>query len=652
MAAFPHLLSPLDIGPFTLRNRMISTGHNPHYDTDGLIGDGQIAFHERKAKGGIALSTVGATTVHPSGGVWPVVPLINFDDSVLPGYRRLADAMHAQGARMMIQLVHGGGASLSAHIGPPIWAPSAVTSVHSREWPHVMTIPEIETVLHAFHEAAARVRKSGLDGVEINMFAGGLPQQFMSPRYNKRTDKYGGSFENRMRFVIELVRTVRAALGDECALALKISGDEGFEGGLRLADMQRIVATIDAEALINYYVVASGNNMEWMPRVDHWPPAPASHEWFVDLATKIKSATKRPVAALGRITRPEIGEELLAKGGADIVAIVRATIADPDFPKKLAEGNASQIRPCVGANSGCADRIAAHGEARCIHNPIIGHEREWSSLDPVSEPRKVVVVGGGPGGLEAARVAALRGHKVVLFESRTELGGSVGVIAKKPGRASFSAIASWLVEQVKAAGVDVRLGTPATVDAIAALEPDVVVLATGAEVLRPDLEGTAASPQIVSVYELLDGRVEPGKNVVVMDSLGADHGAAAAELVHDRGGKAELVTPYFHPAMDFGLTNTLTLYRRLFQKGVTMTPHHRVERAEDGGAVIANIYTGETSVRGSVDQIVIATPRRARDELRDALATASIETVMIGDCIAPRDVETAIYEAHKAARAI
>ena len=646
-----HLLSPLSLGPFELRNRVICTGHNPHYGSGGLIGDQQIAFHARKAQGGIALSTTGGTSVHPSGGLLPLSPLINFDDSVLPGYRRLADEMHARGARMMIQLGHAASAGASHHSGHALWAPSQVMGVYGRELPHVMTRAEISDVVAAFGSATARVTASGLDGVELSLFAGGLAQQFMSPVTNQRTDEYGGSLENRLRFIIEMIRACREALGPTQALALKIAGDELYRDGLHLGDMQEIVRRIDEAARIDYYVVASGTNLDQFARVDHWPPSPAPHGLHVALAAGIKAATSRPVAALCRIVDPRMGEQLIANGTCDIVAVVRATFADPDFVAKAAEGRFDDIRPCVGANTGCVDRIQLGEEARCIYNPATGREVVWGSMGPATTKRHVAVIGGGPGGLEAARVAAERGHRVVLFERSRQLGGQALVVGRKPGRTELMGIPEWLSNQVRKLGVDVRLETDATVDRVLAEGVDAVIVATGARDTQPAINPGGDMP-VASAWSVLSGATEPGDHLVVIDHTGSDIGCAVAELVLDRGGKAEVVSRHPHPAIDAGLTNTVSLYRRLFQKSVVLTPHHELEAVDGREVALRNVYGGPGRRVAGVDMIVVVTPPLPNDELVEPLQATGLEVHVIGDCVAPRDIENATFEGHRAARAL
>ena len=647
---FVHLMSPIDVGPFTLRNRIVSTGHTTAYNPDGLIGDQEIAYHVRKAQGGIALSVTGSTTVHPSGGAPQMHLLVNFDDSVLPGYRKLAEAMRAHGARMLIQLTHLASGFASHHTGHPTWAPSQVMGEFARELPHVMTTAEIETLLDAFHKAAKRIRAAGLDGIELQAFAASLAVQFMSPYTNKRTDQWGGSLKNRLRFTREMMRVCREALGPDRALAMKIAGDELVDGGLHLPEMQEIVRELDADRMIDFYVIASGNNMEKFARVDHWPPTPAPQALHANLAQGIRSVTSRPVAALARIVSPAIAERLIADGVCDMVAMVRANIADPDLPSKLASGRARDIRPCVGDSTGCIDRIIEGEPMRCIYNPAIGREREWATIDRAAVPRRVLVIGGGPAGLEAARVAALRGHRVTLFERADELGGAARVTARQPGREELIRIARWLGDQVRALGVDVRLATEATLERVRAERPDVVILATGARPVEPPVRpGTVP---VVSASAVLSGDVEAGRNVLVVDHTGQQAGCAVAELVADRGGRAEVVSRQFHPAVDCGLTNTVSLYRRLFRKGVELTAHHDLREVDEEGVTLFNYYNQRERRVVGLDQVVVVTSPVPNDDLLAPLKEAGLDVRAVGDCVAPRDIENATYEGHRAARLV
>lgn len=646
---YPHLFSELDVGPFALRNRIIATGHNPQFQgADGLLGDEEIAFHVRKAEGGIALSTTGGTSVHPSGGAQG--GLLCFDDAVLPGYLKLARGMHANGARMLVQLGHGSSAAPSRHNGYPKWAPSPTRGEFSDEQPHVMSIAEIEEVIHAYYEASRRVRRGGLDGIEVQAIAGGLISQFLSAHTNRRTDEYGGSFAGRVRFFDRILGACREALGDDRVVAVKIPVDELYAEGMRIADVQRIVRHVDRSHLINYYVAGSGNNLERFARVDHWPPTPAPHGLHVELAAALREVTERPVAALGRIVTPAHAERLIASGKCDFVAMVRAIMADPDLPKKAAEDRTQEIRPCVGA-SVCVDRIIDGGASRCIYNPLVGRQVEWGDPVPAATSRRVVVIGGGPGGLEAARVAALRGHMVTLYERAEVLGGTARVVGRQPGREELQGIPDWLEGEVRRLKVDVHLGVGADAERVAADGPDVVVLATGADpvALSPFPEATIP---VVTAWSVLDGRVTPGRRVLVLDNTGKQEGCAVAELVADGGGVAQVVTRHFHPAVYFGLTNTITLYRRVLGKAVTFVPHHDLRGVDGTAARLENIYSRETRLVDDLDMIVIVQMRVANDVLATPLREQGLDVRVIGDALAPRDIEDAVADGHRAARSI
>jgi 2,4-dienoyl-CoA reductase-like NADH-dependent reductase (Old Yellow Enzyme family) len=647
---FSHLLSPIDLGPFTLPVRMFCTGHTPGYSSSGVISDQEIAYHVRKAEGGIPLSTTGITSVHPSGGGSSHM-LSNWDDRVISAYTKLAEAMHGKGARMMVQLGHLGSSFSSDH-GPAVWAPSQVMGEYARELPHVMTVAEIDEVLDAYHKAAVRVRRAGLDGVEIIAFAATLPIAFLSPYTNKRTDAYGGSFEGRLRFMLELVRTLREALGPDLALSIKLAVDELVEGGLRLEDSQQIVRRIDELGAVNFYVAAVGNNLEKFARVDHWPPSPAPQGLHARLAAGLRQATTRPVAALTRIVDPRLAEKLIADGSCDMVAMVRATIADPDLPNKLKEGRFSDIRPCTGVNSACVDRTLAGGQMRCMHNPIIGREREWGRVSPAAKPRRIVVVGGGPAGMEAARAAAERGHRIVLFERAAELGGASLVAARAPGRGELIAVSRWLKGQLERLQVEVRLNTAATPEKVRAERPDAVIVATGAEPGQPPTSDREAGLTVVSAYAVLSGVTRPGRNVLIIDHTGKHLGCAVAELVADQGGRAEVASRLFHPAIDFGLTNTVSLYRRLHRKGVVLTPHHELHSIDGAAATLVNCYSGSRRMLEGLDTVVFVTPSVPNDGLVSELKEIGLPVHAIGDCVAPRDIEIATVEGHSVAVAL
>ena len=549
---FARLLSPIDVGPFELRNRIFCTGHTTAYNADGLISDQEVAYHVRKAQGGIALCITGSTTVHPTGGAPQMNLLASFDDSVLPGYRKLADGMHAHGARMLIQVTHLASGFASHHTGHPTWAPSQMMGEFARELPHTMTVEEIETILDAFYRAAVRVR-GGLDGVELQAFAASLPSSSCRPTRTSGPISTAGPRESPALPAGD-DRVCREALGPDRALAMKLAGDELVEGGLHLPEMQEIVRAHRRDRMIDFYIVASGNNME------------RSRAW---------TTGRRPQRRRGctRAWRRASGGD---PTGGGLARIVDPTWPSGSSPKARAtwwrwsartsptrtcraswpRARPQDVRPCVGDSTGCIDRILEGEPMRCIYNPIIGRERAWARWTGAA-PRRVWSSAAGreawkrPGRAE-------RGHQVVLFERSAELGGAAGhrAAAGPRGDDRHPALAG-------RAGARARRGRAAQYRGDRRDRPR-----GAARRRRRRHRGRRSSPAalgrvpFVSALAVLSGAVEPGRNVLVVDHTGKQVGCAVAELVADRGGHAEVVSRQFHPAIDFGLTNTVSLYRR------------------------------------------------------------------------------------------
>lgn len=650
-AAFAKLLSPLRLRAFELRNRVICTGHNPVlHGPNGELTDDEIAFHARKADGGIALSTTGGTSVHPSGGVHG--GLVSFDDSVIPGYQRLAEAMHSRGALMLVQLAHGSSAASSRHSGYPKWAPSQTYGAYSDELPHVMTGSEIDEVVDAFRLAADRVRRGGLDGVEVSAFAGGLIAQFLSPAANRRTDGWGGDLEGRARLLIEILRACREGVGDGL-VALKLVGDDLTAEGFHITEAQGVIRLIERDRhLVDYYVAAVGTNLDRLARVAHMPPSPVPDALYAYVAKAMKEVSGKPVAALGRIVSPAIGNQLIRDGDCDLVAMVRATIADPDIVRKTVDGRIDEIRSCVGANV-CVDRIIDGGPVRCIYNAEAGRERTLGRLPHAGRRRRVVVVGGGPAGLEAARVAALMGHDVRLLERSHRLGGNVLLAARQPSRGHLSYITDWLVSAASRAGAVIETGVEATVELLESMSPDDVVVATGATHLdaeTSDLDYGGAP--IVAAWQVLEGTVPVGRDVLIVDPTGKLVGLSIAELVAEAGGRSRVISPHFHPAQFAGLTNAVTAYRRILAKDVELIAHHELVGVDAEGALIADVYSSRPRSLSDFDQVVIVTHPAPNDLLMHELRSTLLKVRGAGDCVAPRDIEYAVFEGYRAARLI
>jgi len=476
--------------------------------------------------------------------------------------------------------------------------------------------------------------------------------QFWSPLFNRRTDEYGGSLENRMRFGFEVLREIRRQVGCDWVVGARISGDEMTAGGLTAGDMAEIARRLAASGLVDFLSIIGGAAHTLPLQALAVPNMASPHGVFVPLAAAIKAAVPgMPVFHAGRIVDPVHADQILADGSIDLVGMTRALIADPDLPRKAIEGRLDDVRLCVGANEGCIDRIYQGKPVTCIQNPETGRETELAEPVPAAMRRRVVVVGAGPAGLEAARVAALRGHRVILLEREAEVGGQVLIAARAPARAEYAGILRFLARQVDKLGVDCRLRVEASVDTVLAESPDVVIIATGSSPHVPDLRGLDGKHVVTDRDVLLD-RVEVGERVVVVDDVHTQQGLSTAEHLLDRGRRVEVISRLFYAGQDVGVTSIAPLYSRLFAKGVTLTPHTDLVAVEGSAVVVANVYTrAERRIEG-VDTVVLSMGSRSIDALYRALKGQVAALHAIGDCVAPRGIHQAILEGTRVARLV
>jgi NADPH-dependent 2,4-dienoyl-CoA reductase/sulfur reductase-like enzyme len=531
-------------------------------------------------------------------------------------------------------------------------APSQIPEKVHREVPHEIEPEQITMLVLAFGDATRRCREGGLDGVELSFAHNHLVDQFWSPLFNRRTDEYGGSLENRMRFAFEVLREIRRQVGSDWVVGARISGDEMTAGGLTAPDMAEIARRLATSGLVDFLSIIGGAAHTLPLQALAVPNMASPHGIYVPLAAAIKAAVaSMPIFHAGRIVDPIHAEQILADGSIDLVGMTRALIADPDLPRKAIEGRLDDVRLCVGANEGCIDRIYQGKPVTCVQNPGAGRETELAELVPTASPRRVVVVGAGPAGLEAARVAALRGHRVVLLEREAEVGGQVLLAARGPARAEYAGILRFLARQVEKLTIDCRLRVEASVDTVLAESPEVVIIATGSSPYRPDLPGLDGKHVVTDRDVLLD-RAEVGERVVVVDDVHTQQGLSTAEYLLDRGRRVEVISRLFYAGQDVGVTSIAPLYSRLFAKGVTLTPHTDLVAVEGSAVVVANVYThAERRIEG-VDTLVLSMGSRSTDALYRALKGKVSTLHAIGDCVAPRGVHQAILEGTRVARAV
>ncbi len=654
MSAAPSLLfSPVRIGRLTVPNRIVFPAHFTGFGRVHRPTERHARYYAERARGGAGLIVTEITAVHPASTSFERV-VWGFDPECVPGFRRIAEAVHEHGARIMGQLWHcGRDMTTGLFTEQAAQAPSALRGPASYQLPHALGVEEIQEVVAGFVRTATHFREAGFDGAEVHAGHGYLIHQFLSPLSNQREDAYGGPFENRLRFLREILTGVRAACGPDFALGVRMSADEFTAGGLTLADATAIAAAVSSWGLMDVLSVSVGNHgLSYALMIPdmHVPPGA-----FVGYAAALRASVREPVVAVGRINDPVQAERVLAEGQADLVAVCRGLIADPDWPAKARANRGEEIRPCVACNQECIGRLYRGGDLACIHNVAAGREEEFGqgTLRPAARARRVVVVGGGPAGLEAARVAALRGHHVTLYERDSTLGGQVRLAAVPPLRAEFGGIVRFLEHETSRLGVTVVLGKEATVDVVLADAPDVVVVATGSRPEAARLTGTDSTP-VMTVHEVLGGQKVRGHVVIVVESGRTGwESLATAEWLADQGYQVEIVSRLPYVGFDLNGASLLGFVQRAAQKGIILTPQSVVRSVGDGTVTLGEVWSDETRSIEGVDAVVVTPDDVAEDGLAARLRQAGIAEVhLVGDAVAPRTVAHAVLEGHRAARAL
>lgn len=663
MSTFKHLFSPFTLGHATLRNRIVSTPHNTHFGSDGYVTQRYIDYYAEKAKGGAGLlQCFGSLGVHPTAPVMDWGGIKNWDDSSLPMFQRFAETMHAHGAVVMAQITHRGRRGSSAESETPLLSSSDIPERLHHEIPHALDVETIEDIVRSFADGALRLKRAGFDGADLCGFARHLIDQFWIPSVNRRTDQYGGSFENRMRFSVEIIQAIRAAVGRDFILGIRVSGDEMLEDGLTLDDAIEIARYLNALGLLDYFTVtgASGETAKIGQRI--MPFADQPQGVYAHLAAAIREVVDVPIIYAGRVTDPRHAERLLEDGVCDLVAMTRALIADPWMPQKAEAGHLDDIRVCLGMQEGCLGRNSRGLYLSCTQNPVTGREAELAEIVPAAVPKKVVVVGGGPAGLEAARVAALRGHQVVLFERGPRLGGQVLIAANAPLRPAWGESVEWLSRQIAKTSAEVRLNTAATEALILAERPDAVIIATGAVPRRPEIPGVDLVG-VGTVEDVLSGTLQPGQRCVVVDATGQAQAGLAADFLARQGKAVTLVTPYHTVCDTLEPSTKEPLLEKLYQGGVVLMPDTNLKSIELSSVErtasvdrlrvrLENEYSGRDVSIDGVDTVVLAWGGRAVDDLHRALKGKVPQLELVGDALAPRRMHDAMLEGTRAARRI
>ena len=649
---YPHVFRPIRIGATELRNRIFVPAHTTNYGENNLPSDRHLAYHRARAAGGAGLIIFEGIRVHRSS-LGRQQGVNGYDRAVIPRLARIAEAVRAEGSRLFGQIIHLGRHIDGNYARMPAWSASALPWSATAPAPHPMTVAEIHEVIAAHAEVAAHLVAAGLDGIELQMGHGHLLQQFLSPASNHREDSWGGSPENRLRFAAETLAAVRARIGPDQTLGIRISADEFLPGGLTVAEMGRWVSELLARTPVDFVNVSHSAYHGSRSVSTQMADMAFSLDEFQPLTRRIGDALRHldpgPVLLTAcRYRTVAEAESMLASGGADLVGMARAHIADPEILRKAREGREAETTPCIGCNQGCANYLALSLPITCLTNPRAGREASWPApaVARTGRPREVLVIGGGPAGMEAAATAAELGHSVVLSERSDRLGGALRWTDRMPLRRDFGGLLARQQDRLAASGVRVRLqcdvggGPPAA---------DVAILATGAEPVGQEL---ASGGRALTLEAALAAPEALGERVLLVDHLGNWSVVSVAEYLAGLGLRVTLLAPSGTPGWTISMYSWYALRDRLRAEGVRVLGQHLLVDHAGGRAVIRDLSVGDADREVSANSVIAPLPGKPRDGLLAGGVWEGMRRIGVGDCLAPRTALEAVFEGQEAARGI
>jgi len=667
------LLQPYKLKHLTLKNRIMSSSHEPNYHEDGMPKDRYRLYHVEKAKGGIGLTMTAGSAIVSQDSPPAFGNLLAYKDEIVPWLARLADECHEHGTAVMIQLTHlGRRTNWNKADWLPVLSASPVREPAHRAFPKEMEDWDFDRIANDYASAAQRMKAAGLDGLEFEAY-GHLMDSFWSPATNTRSDEHNGSLDNRLAFTFRILKKVRDAVGHDFLVGLRLVADEDWEKGISKQEGIEICQRMKNSGLVDFLNIIRGHIEHDAPLADVIPVSGMKSSPHLDFAGEVRAATRFPTFHAARIADVATARHAIAEGKLDLVGMTRAHIADPHIVRKIEEGREHDIRPCVGATY-CLDRIYEGHEALCIHNPATSREATMPHIIARSEDaRNIVIVGAGPAGLEAARVAGERGHKVTLFEAAPDAGGQIRIATQIKRRKELIGIIDWRVTQCERLGVDMRYNSYAEADDVLALDPDVVIIATGG--LAQNLAIEEGADLAVSSWDILSGDAKPAADVLLFDDNGAHPGMTAAEFIAEAGSSLELMTPERFFAPEMGGLNLVPYMKTLTTKGVTITTMTRVRAlARDGNRIKATLWSPYTMAdcgTRTVDQVIVENGTSPLADLYFELKDKSqnrgevdyqaliagrpqavrtnpdgtFQLFRIGDAVASRNIHAAIYDA-------
>lgn len=641
---FPNMFSPINIGTVMVPNRFVVPPMGNNFaNTDGSMSERSAAYYEARAKGGFGLITIESTVVYKQAKGGPRKPCL-FSDEVVPSFKRVADACHAYGAKVSIQLQHAGPEGNSKLTGYPLKAASAIAPSAGREIPEAMPTEEVYRLIECYGDAARRAQLAGIDMVEVHCAHGYLVSTFISARTNKRTDEFGGCFENRMRLPRLIIENIRKKTGGNMPILCRINARDEGDGGVDVHDAAAIAAYLEQVCGVDAIHVTRSIHIHdefmWAPNITHGG-------FNAELGAEIKRAVSVPVILVGRFTEPQYAELLVKQGRADLIAFGRQSIADPELPNKARNGQLEKLTPCIACLLGCVPNMLQGRPITCAMNPCAGREAE---LKPAEVRKNVVVIGGGPGGMYAARLCALRGHSVTLLEKDAELGGHFLVASYPPGKGEISGAIRSFIVNCREAGVDIRTGTEATPELVASLKPDAIIIATGSVPLRlpiPGLDSCGCS----TAEDVLTGKADTGKRVLVVG--GGMVGCECVEFLTEREHIVDMVE--MKPVIGEDIVPEARKYimANLEKHKVTQRVNARVKQFYADGVDFTDTVTGEDAAMRGYDSVVLAMGYRSNNTLEEQLKDLAPQVIVIGEARqAPGNSMEATGDALNAALAI
>jgi len=643
-----YLFSPLRIGPLALRNRIVFAAHLTNYAEAGHPTEQHAAYYEARARGGAGLIITEEHSVHPTD--WPYEKLIHgFDESVIPGYKRITEAVHRHGTPILAQINHNGGQASGMYSRLPVWAASPVADPMFREVAKEVDHAEIAEIVAGYALTAGHCVQGGFDGIELQCSHSSIVRGFLSPATNLRADEYGGDLRRRARILLEVVAAVRDAIGPGRVLGVRLCGDELITGGTTIDEAVEVARLVESTGQVDYINTSIGVATSTLYMIEASMHIPPGYALFIPSA--IRKAVELPVVGVGRFKDPLQAERALAEGHCDLIGVVRGQIADADFAAKARSGHADDIRLCLSCNQECVGRMGLNRWLGCIENPRTGRESVRVTPSPRSR-RRVMVAGAGPAGLQAAIAAAGRGHEVTVYERSDLAGGQVRLAATVPSRAEFGDLIRNQLAECARLGVTIVYGSGVDLATVRAAAPDAVIVATGAAAERP-YWAPAEAAHVVDVRQVLDGSAAPAGRVLVVDEIGFHHATSVAELLADRGAQVEVVTPGMVVGQDLGITLDMENWCvRAAAKGIVQTTDCLVTAVAPGSVTLMHHPTGQ-SRQAEADWVVCAVPAAPADQLYlDLKASGQPGVHRVGDCVAPRRAHAAVIEGQRAGEAL